>query len=318
MDDRDRRVLGIRAKLNLGVGVVVLASALAFGAVYALIERATLLAEKRDHLHHVASMARLSLGGREPSDIHREISEFGLHLTQATGAPHRIWIEDAAGNRLAGSEDGADPEELPTGVEAPWGSLFPATMVGEVPIEMGSASPAARLVVEESLEGLSAQTRAAFLRHLGFAIGLFGLTALAVSRLAHVLVVRPVRQLATATERIGDGAHWEPYSPSVRRNDEIGVLCDRFAELSRRLLSLVRDERYGSAHLVTIGIERALDEPIRQAQLELAVLQASLPAGSDEAERCVHLAGNLEEIVELARRFKELGDHPPGARPKPA
>lgn len=315
MDDRSRRGLGIRAKLNLGVGAVVFASALGFGGVYALIERATLLAEKRDHLQHVASMARLSLESRKPADLHREIVEFSRHLTQATGAPHRIWIEDAAGNLLAGGEAGSDLEELRTGAVAPWRRLFPATMAGEVPSEMGSGG---RLVVEESLDGLSTETKAAFLRHVGFAAGLFGLAALAVSFLSQVLVVKPVQQLAAAAERIGDGAHWEPFSPAVRRNDEIGVLCDRFAELSRRLLALVRDERYESAHLVAVGIERALDEPIRQAQLELALLQASLPAGSDEAERCVHLSGHLEEIVELAQRFKQVGDHPPGVGSSPA
>jgi hypothetical protein len=33
-------------------------------------------------------------------------------------------------------------------------------------------------------------------------------------------------------------------------------------------------------------------EPVRHAEMELALLQASLPAGSEELQRCANLAGH--------------------------
>lgn len=312
---RDRRTagLGIRAKLNLGVGIVVLVSALAFGSLYALVERAAVLGEKHHHLVHVASMAKISFEGRDDDALREEIVEFNRHLSEATGAPHHIWIEDAAGRTLMDSDTASNDTWVRTDDTGLWSSLFPSSMMGEIPIHMGLDAAPARLIVEESLEGLVGDLRASFLRHITFAAVLFGLAALCTSLLAHFLIVRPVRELAAASERIGTSGAWEPFSPSVRRRDEVGVLCDRFAELSRRLHSAVRDERYGSAHLVALGVERGLEEPLHHAEMELALLRASLPAGSEELQRCANLAGHLDEIRELSHRLKDIGGHPPPA-----
>lgn len=307
--------LGIRAKLNLGVGMVVLVSALAFGSIYALIERATILGEKHEHLVHVASMASLSFEGRDQDALREELVEFNRHLSEATGAPHRIRIEDDAGRALVSSSPRSNATRVRADDAGLWSSLFPSSMAGEVPIRMGPpGSPSARLVVEESLANLPGDLRASFLRHVAFAAVLFGLAALCTSLLAHFLIIRPVRELARATERIGASGSWEPFSPSVRRRDEVGILCDRFADLSRRLLSLVRDERYGSAHLVAVGVERGLEEPVRHAEMELASLRASLPSGSAELQHCENLSRYLEEIVELSHRLKDIGGHPPPSR----
>ena len=302
--------LGIRAKLNIGVGVVVLVSALAFGSVYALVERATILGEKRDHLVHLASMAALSFEGTDESALREQVSQFSRHLSAATGAPHRIRIVNATGRSIVGRDPQANAPPVRTDDTGIWHSLFPSSLAGETTIRVGPGARPARLIVEESLVDLPRNLRASLLRHMAFAAVLFGLVALITSLLAHFLIVRPVRELAAATERIGAGGHWEPFSPSVRRRDELGILCDRFAALSRRLFSAVRDERYGSAHLVALGVERGLEDPVRRAEMELALLQASLPAGSEELQRCANLATHLDEIVEVRRRLETIRDHP--------
>jgi hypothetical protein len=259
-------------------------------------------------------MARLSFEGRDEDALREEIVEFNRHLSEATGAPHHIWIVDAAGRTLMSSDTPSNAAQVRTDDTGLWSSLFPSNMTGEIPIRMGGLRAAsARLIVEESLESLPTDLRASFLRHVAFAAVLFGLTAICTSLLAHFLIVRPVRELAAASERIGTSSAWEPFSPSIRRRDEVGVLCDRFAELSRRLHSAVRDERYDSAHLVALGVERGLEEPVRHAEMELALLRASLPAGSEELQRCANLAGHLDEIIELSHRLKDIGGHPPSA-----
>lgn len=304
---------GIRAKLNIGLGVVVLVSALAFGSVYALVERATILGEKRDHLVHLASMAALSFQGVDGSLLSTQVAEFSRHLSEATGALHRIRIEDATGRTIVGSEPATHASRVRADGTGIWHALFPSTMIGETSIQMGPGAAPARLIVEESLEGLPEDVRASLLRHVAFAALLLGLVALSTSLLAHFLILRPVRELAAAADRIGADGAWEPFSPSIRRRDELGILCDRFAELSRRLQSAVRDERYGSAHLVALGVERGLEEPVRHAEMELALLQASLPAGSEELGRCANLAAHLDEIAEVGRRLKTIGGHPPSS-----
>lgn len=310
MGDVDGITFGIRAKLNLGVGLVVLISALAFGSVYALFERAIILAEKHEHLNHVSSMVKLSIEGKHPEVLRQHIREFNRHLTQATGAQHHIRIEHANGQILVRSDDSSSVARTEIEDAGLWGSLFPASIIGETTIQMGLNEASARLIVEESLEQLPDDLLASFAWHVAFASVLFGLAALCTTLLTHVLIVRPVRELAHFSERLGHGGSWETYSPTVRRRDEIGILCDRFAELSRRLRCVVRDERYSSAHLVAVGIERGLEEPLRHARMELAMLEASMPAGSDEHHHCTNLAGHLEEVVALGRRLKQIGDHP--------
>jgi hypothetical protein len=146
--DRGTAGLGIRAKLNLGVGIVVLVSALAFGGLYALVERAAVLGEKHHHLVHVASMARLSFEGRGGDALHEEIVEFNRHLSEATGAPHQIWIVDAAGRTLVGSDISSNAARVHTDDTGLWSSLFPSSMAGEIPIRMGLGAASARLIVE--------------------------------------------------------------------------------------------------------------------------------------------------------------------------
>lgn len=305
--------LGIRAKLNIGLGVVVIVSALAFGSVYALIERATILDEKRDHLAHIASMAALSFEGTDGSLLSAEVEAYSRHLSEATGAVHGIRIEDTSGRTIVGSQPMPIASQVRADDSEIWHRLFPSTMTGETSIQMVSGADSARLVVEESLESIPKDVLTSLLRHVAFTALLFGLVALSTSLLTHFLIVRPVRELAAAAERIGTGGDWEPFSPSVRRRDELGLLCDRFAELSRRLLSAVRDERYGSAHLVALGVERGLEEPVRHAEMELALLQGSLPAGSEALARCANLAAQLDEIAEVGRRLKTIGGHPPSS-----
>jgi hypothetical protein len=309
--DRNVAALGIRAKLNLWVGMVVFASALAFGSAYATIERSTILREKRDHLAHMASIARLSLEGRGLDALPEEIRILNERLSEATGSAHRIRIDDGAGRRLA--PDAGRPDHPPPRAETAgvWARLFPVTLTADTPIRLTGNPTPARLLVEESLEDLPRDLRASLLRHVAFAALLFGLATFSTSLLAHLLVVRPVRELAAAADRIAQSGTWEPYSPSVRRRDEVGILCDRFAELTRRLLALVRDERYGSAHLVALGVERGLESPLHDAEMELALLRASLPADSDDLEHCEKLGEHLEEIRDLGRRLKQIGSHPP-------
>ena len=85
---------------------------------------------------------------------------------------------------------------------------------------------------------------------------------------------------------------------------------DHLAQMSRRLVEEVRDERYGSAHMVAERVRRELDEPLRRAAMELTALETLLAVGSDEARARAQIAAELEEIAEISRRLQTLPARP--------
>lgn len=86
---------------------------------------------------------------------------------------------------------------------------------------------------------------------------------------------------------------------SERTRDEIGVLADRLAEMSRRLPEAVRSERYGSAHLVALRVRRELEEPLRRSAMQLTVLGNLLSCGSDADRAREEIAAQLKRVGEL-------------------
>ncbi len=131
--------------------------------------------------------------------------------------------------------------------------------------------------------------------------------------MTHRLVVRPVRELVAATDAIARDGLWGLIEPSERRQDEIGVLEDHLAEMSRRLVEAVRAERYGSAHLVVERVRREIDGPLRRSAKQLAVLEELLPRDdSDAACARSEVASELEKIANIVRRLESLPPSPPG------
>lgn len=167
----------------------------------------------------------------------------------------------------------------------------------------------ARLVMTEPLDRLRQQILTSLIRHFLFAGGLVSLTMFFVGSIVHRLVVRPVTELAAATEGIARDGDWDPVHPATRRDDEIGILADRIATMSRRLAPAVRNERYGSAHLVAERVRRELDESLRRARIHLEMLKG-VAAGSDEARACDEIDVAIQEIAEIGRRLGEIRSAP--------
>ena len=137
---------------------------------------------------------------------------------------------------------------------------------------------------------------------------------LAAAALVQRIVLRPIRELVIATEAVARDGFWGPIHPSERRRDEIGVLADRLAEMSRRLPEAVRTERYGSAHLMALRVRRELEEPIRRSEMQLAVLESVLSPGSDEARVREEIAAQMKRVRELVGELGALELDPPRTR----
>lgn len=307
---------GIRGKINVALGGVILVATVAFGTGYALLERSVILEAKREHLQHLAALAEIQIAAAAgPDELERVLEEFDRGLLDATKVEHQLTVTTANGEVLATTRhEGTGPSTLDEN-PVPSGLFFPSSLEVAVPLRLARYAALepdhqpAWLRLAEPLHELRQHVLASFLRHFLFAGGLVGLTMLFAGIVVHRLVVRPVRELTAATEGIARG-HWEPVHPTRRRSDEIGLLADRIATMSRRLAEAVRSERYGSAHLVAERVRRELDEPLRRARIELEILKG-VAAGPDEVRACDEMAAALQDIAEISRRLGELRATPP-------
>jgi HAMP domain-containing protein len=306
---------GVRGKLNIGLCSVLLVVTVAFGTGYAFLERGDVLEARRAHLRDMAGIARLHLGGvKDRSELELSVNEFTRQLSTATGRVEHVVIEDNRNMILASSQSGTipPPPESALGENAAT-MLVPPLIWVTIPLSIETYVPArgeghpARLVLHESAEGIVGTFRVSLLRHLGFAAGLVGVAMFAAAVLVQRIVLRPVRELVTATESVARDGFWGPIYPSERRRDEIGVLADRLAEMSRRLPEAVRSERYGSAHLMAVRVRRELGEPLRRSRMQLSILESLLSPGSDAARAREQIAAHLKTVRELVAELDDLG-----------
>jgi hypothetical protein len=310
--------LGIRAKLNLGLGLVLLAATLVFGASYAWLETATRIESERRHLIEIAALARLHLETTSAEQrIDAALSGLARSLAEATGSEHHFVLIGGDGEVLATAEGNvvADRSQLGrgAGVGSAWRAVLPASLSETIPVALpgrGDGGRSARLVVQESLDEIPASVTASLLGHLALAASIAGLAMGSVAWLVRRLVIGPLREVAAATQQIASGGEWRPFLPNRRASDEIGVLVDGLAQLSRRLVEAVRRERFGSAHLVAERVRRELESPIRDIDARLAMLEGLLPAEAEEARLCREIEVQLTAIAETRRRLLEIPETP--------
>ncbi len=121
-----------------------------------------------------------------------------------------------------------------------------------------------------------------------FAVGTAGALAIvALSILVARLLVRPIRRLARAAERMGRGDLDDP----VRRetNDEIGLVADTMDQMREQLRA--RDERM---QMMLAGIAHEVRNPLGGLELYAGLLRDDL-------------AGDAEKLAHVQRIERELG-----------
>ena len=245
------------------------------------------------------------------------LSSFAERLAEATRSEHQLILRAADGEILATTEgsvpiSSSDPRGS-AGVGLFWQGVLPASLSETMPVDLtgrGDGARTARLIVEESLGALSAGVAASFFGHFALAASIAGLAMGSVAWLVRRLVIQPLGEVAAATQQIARGGEWEPFLPKRRASDEMGMLTDGLAQLSRRLFDAVRRERYGSAHLVAERVRRELDSPIRGIEARLAMLERLLPAEAEEARLCREIETGVAAIAEARRRLLEIPDSP--------
>lgn len=292
--------MGIRLKLVSSLAAILIVSTTILGTAFAFREQRTLVSLKRDHLQHSARLASTLLAGIAPGERERMIALW--NQGGDTGPVYRVFVsgdhqEEASG--LSEHNDGASE-----------------VMSATAPITASTDGEEWRVMTVETLPDTRTLLITNLGEHLALGVLLTGVAIIAVAWVCQRLVVRPVHWLITAADAMAQGDDWNPILPLTRNADEIGVLADHFADLSRRLASAVRSARHGSAHLVAVRVRRELDEPIRRLSTALATLEASGAGGVAERHEVQDMHAMIQELRGTCERLSEVSPDPDSARPQ--
>jgi signal transduction histidine kinase len=140
-----------------------------------------------------------------------------------------------------------------------------------------------------------------------FAVGAAGALAIvALSILVARLLVRPIRRLARAAERIGRGDLDDP----VRRdsNDEIGLVADTMDQMREQLRA--RDERM---QMMLAGIAHEVRNPLGGLELYAGLLRDDLAGDADKLAHVQRIDRELARLKTIVSDFLEYA-----RRPKPS
>lgn len=286
--------MGIRTKLISSLAAILVVLTLLLGTAFAIREQRRIVDLKRDHLQHSAELAANLLKQAAPADRERAIDTWN----QASGGSPLFSVMfrgDHAGTSPTSADTGGRTSEL---------------MSIEVPIPGASGDGRSRLVATEPMPNTQALLLANLSEHFALGAVLTAAAMLAIAIVCQRLVIRPVRWLVDAADTMAQGDDWEPVYPENRRNDEIGVLGDHIAELSRRLASAVRSARHGSAHLVAVRVRRELEDPIRRLTVGLVTLEAASESDPDAKREIQEMYDQLRVLNEISRRLAEISPDP--------
>lgn len=291
--------MGIRLKLVTSLAAVLIVSSIILGTAFAVREQRNLVVLKSDNLEHSAELAAILLAEIPPEHRKRAID---LWNRSETGGPaYRILFSGGHGdptNDHPPSDDLSASEVMSTSVP--------------VPASAGNW----QLVAVEPLPDSRTLLVASIGEHFVLGVLLAAAAILAVALVCERLVVRPVQWLVAAADSMAQGDDWEPIRPLNRRKDEIGVLGDHFADLSRRLASNVRGARHRSAHLVALRVRRELEDPIRRLNVGLVTLEAVGGGDADIKREIQHLYDQLRAIRQTSARLSEISPDPESAGPR--
>jgi signal transduction histidine kinase len=139
------------------------------------------------------------------------------------------------------------------------------------------------------------------------AVGAAGALAIvALSVLVARLLVRPIRRLARAAERIGRGDLDDPVRPDS--HDEIGLVADTMEQMRQQLRA--RDERM---QMMLAGIAHEVRNPLGGLELYAGLLRDELAADPDKLAHVQRIERELTRLKTIVSDFLEYA-----RRPKPS
>ncbi|MDF1564405.1 MAG: HAMP domain-containing sensor histidine kinase [Deltaproteobacteria bacterium] len=316
--------LSLRTRLLL---TTLLPAALLLAGMAVLAHQLSARALERSLGKRLASVAQSAAAGLRPADVtfleagdeesrtHRRLTTTLQAVRDATGV-RRLVLFDPEGLALCDT-DGRYPIGTPIPdlsrdsleVERALGGKATASKVlftgsdglpyksGYAPVRDGE-----RVVGAVLVDGTAAFY--ADLDRLRNAFGAIGLVGLAVMALLAVLVTRliamPIRDLAAAAERIGEGDLATPVDPP-RRVDELGSLGRSLEQMRASL-----EARERELQMMLAGIAHEVRNPLGGIELFSGLLDEELEPGD---HRKAHVARIRKELGHLAKLVEEFLDY---------
>jgi signal transduction histidine kinase len=324
------RRVPILAKLLGAYLVPAVATFIGFGVVAHWVARGALEEELGRRLTSIAAAAAAQIGdenvallapGDEETRTYRNLSRRLAELATASGAA-RIYVFDADHTSRVDTRAGVPIGERYYALDAQQAELrrvfggTPAASVlfrgrdgsfyksGFAPVRNDAGAFAFAVGVDAAA---SFYEQLAGFRRTLFAVGAAGTLAIvALSILVARWLVRPVRRLARAADRIGHGELDDPVRATSR--DEIGLVAETMEQMRQQLRA--RDERM---QMMLAGIAHEVRNPLGGLELYAGLLREELDGDGDKLQ---HVQRIERELLRLKTIVSDFLDY--ARRPKPS
>ena len=319
---KPRSKFGLRWKLNLLIGIILLVTMSLFETLNLRNERQMLIDARSRHFEELAQHLSWVLTNANGQDQQSLVFNYERAINGDGQWAYRVLVLDQRGQIIAGSK----PELLGTVIDVQTMLKSYDKLVGHGPAQVfvqgvtemvaslplvvrtdqsGAAEKSVAVLISGSLDDVRESLQTSLITHVAH----FLITALAMALVTNLtlsaFVLRPIRRLLAGMRRMERG-EWTRDLP-VRTNDEIGKLTMGYNALGRNLEtkvhSLVRAEKLASVALVAIQMNRELKKPIERIRGSADYLCRHNAFDSESAHAIGRIFDQTERILGLSEKF---------------
>jgi HAMP domain-containing protein len=313
---------GLRWKLNLLIGAIVVVTMTLFEGLSLYGERQMLINARAQHLeelaHHLAWVVRTDREQDQQNLIfnyERAINMDGAYKYRALILNDQAQVVAASNPQFVGTV--MDDERVFRGYKKLAGTTSAQVYVQDttqmavaLPMALRSDSPGAgdkslTVLISGPLDDIQESLKSSLLTHVFHLL----ITALAIAIVTNLalsaFVLRPIRKLLAGMRRMERG-EWTNDLP-IKSSDEIGRLTKGYNALGRNLelkvRCLVRAEKLASVALVAIHWNRELKKPIERIRGSAEYLCRHNAFDSESAHAIGRIFDQTERILGLSEKF---------------
>lgn len=317
-----RLALGLRWKLNLLFGAILVVTMSAFVGLDLYHERRSLMLERAHHLETLARHLAWAIRHVEIQNRVELLTNYERALNQTNREHYRALILDAQSRVVAATDPlllgmplkdesawtdyAAFPSEPPAQIFVRDTSemivTFPALVSGTVESER---SQLLTILIASPLTDIGTTVRASLITHSFHLLVTALAMMLAINAVLSRSVLRPIERLLASMKQMERG-DWKGDLP-IKTEDEIGQLTKAYNRLGRNLERaigrLMRAERLASLGLVAVYLNRELKRPIERIRASAKYLcqHNAFDQASAQAVGCIF--DQTERMFAISEKF---------------
>ena len=313
---------GLRWRLNLLIGIVLVTTMSLFEALNLRNERRMLIDARAQHFEELAQHLGWVLRNGGSQDQQNLVFNYERAINGEGQWAYRVLILDRQGQIMAGSNSELlgtvvdlqtmlkSYDKLPGNSPAQVFVQGVTQMFVTLPLvvridQSGAGEKSLVVLISGPLDDIKESLKSSLMTHVAH----FLITALAMALVTNLalsaFVLRPIRRLLAGMRRMERG-EWTRDLP-VRTNDEVGKLTRGYNALGRNLETkvrcLVRAEKLASVALVAIHLNRELKKPIERIRGSADYLCRHNAFDSESAHAIGRIFDQTEKILGLSEKF---------------